>query len=119
MRRVDERRAGTAAGLAAYGLWGLFPLYFPLLEPAGGLEIVAHRVVWSLLFIALLLTALLVSTNVVGAGVVVVISTVVVPSQTATHGTVLSLAIAVPTYVAVAVVLTAAGLAGLRRRDIG
>ena len=55
---MDERRLGTAAGLAAYGLWGVFPLYFPLLEPAGGLEIVAHRVVWSLLFVALLITAL-------------------------------------------------------------
>jgi chloramphenicol-sensitive protein RarD len=47
-----------ASGLAAYGLWGLFPLYFPLLEPAGGLEIVAHRVVWSLVFVAVLLTVL-------------------------------------------------------------
>jgi chloramphenicol-sensitive protein RarD len=47
-----------ASGLAAYALWGLFPLYFPLLEPAGGLEIVAHRVLWSLLFIGLLLTVL-------------------------------------------------------------
>jgi chloramphenicol-sensitive protein RarD len=53
---VDARRLGTAAGLGAYALWGLFPLYFPLLEPAGGLEIVAHRVVWSLLFIGVLLT---------------------------------------------------------------
>jgi chloramphenicol-sensitive protein RarD len=53
---VDERRLGTASGLTAYALWGLFPLYFPLLEPAGGLEIVAHRVLWSLLFIAVLLT---------------------------------------------------------------
>jgi chloramphenicol-sensitive protein RarD len=52
---VDERRVGVAAGLAAYVVWGLFPLYFPLLEPAGGLEIVAHRVVWSLLFVGLLL----------------------------------------------------------------
>ncbi|MFW3172885.1 EamA family transporter RarD [Geodermatophilus sp. CPCC 206100] len=53
---MDERRAGVAFGLGAYGLWGLFPLYFPLLEPAGGLEIVAHRVLWSLLFVAVLLT---------------------------------------------------------------
>jgi chloramphenicol-sensitive protein RarD len=53
---VDERRAGVASGLAAYGLWGVFPLYFPLLEPAGGVEIVAHRVLWSLLFVGLLLT---------------------------------------------------------------
>jgi chloramphenicol-sensitive protein RarD len=53
---VDERRVGVLAGLGAYFLWGIFPLYFPLLEPAGGLEIVAHRVVWSLLVVALLLT---------------------------------------------------------------
>jgi chloramphenicol-sensitive protein RarD len=53
---VDERRLGVLSGLAAYALWGLFPLYFPLLEPAGGVEIVAHRVLWSLLFVALLLT---------------------------------------------------------------
>ncbi|MGY2079207.1 EamA family transporter RarD [Modestobacter sp. SYSU DS0657] len=53
---MDERRVGVLAGLGAYSLWGVFPLYFPLLEPAGGLEIVAHRVAWSLLFIALLLS---------------------------------------------------------------
>jgi len=53
---VDERRLGVLSGLAAYSLWGLFPLYFPLLKPAGGVEIVAHRVLWSLLFIGLLLT---------------------------------------------------------------
>jgi chloramphenicol-sensitive protein RarD len=53
---VDDRRLGVLSGLAAYSLWGLFPLYFPLLEPAGGLEIVAHRVLWSLAFIGLLLT---------------------------------------------------------------
>ncbi|SFE12984.1 EamA family transporter RarD [Blastococcus tunisiensis] len=55
---MDERRLGVLSGLAAYSLWGLFPLYFPLLEPAGGLEIVAHRVLWSLLFVGLLLTVL-------------------------------------------------------------
>src|SRR3954454_3678162 len=47
---------GVASGLTAYALWGLFPLYFPLLEPAGGLEIVAHRVLWSLVFVTMLLT---------------------------------------------------------------
>ena len=55
---MDDRRPGLAFGLGAYALWGLFPLYFPLLEPAGGLEIVAHRVIWSLLFVALLLTVI-------------------------------------------------------------
>jgi chloramphenicol-sensitive protein RarD len=55
---VDQGRVGVLAGLSAYLLWGLFPLYLPLLEPAGGLEIVAHRVVWSLVFIGGLLTVL-------------------------------------------------------------
>jgi chloramphenicol-sensitive protein RarD len=53
---VDERRTGVAAGLGAYVLWGVFPLYFPLLEPAGGVEIVAHRVAWSLVFVGVLLS---------------------------------------------------------------
>ena len=42
-------------GIAAYVLWGLFPLYFPLLKPAGSVEIVAHRIVWSLLFLLVIL----------------------------------------------------------------
>ncbi|QLQ11672.1 MAG: EamA family transporter RarD [Nocardioidaceae bacterium] len=41
-------------GIAAYTMWGLFPLYWPLLEPAGVLEILSHRVVWSALFMMLL-----------------------------------------------------------------
>jgi len=53
---VEERRLGVLSGLSAYALWGLFPLYFPLLEPAGGLEIVAHRVLWSVVFVGSLLT---------------------------------------------------------------
>jgi chloramphenicol-sensitive protein RarD len=44
-------------GFGAYALWGLFPLYFPLLEPASPLEILAHRFLWSFVFMALLLTA--------------------------------------------------------------
>ncbi len=41
-------------GIGAYGLWGLFPLYWPLLEPAAPLEILSHRIVWSLLFVGAL-----------------------------------------------------------------
>ena len=52
---MSEERRGTALGVAAYLLWGLFPLYWPLLEPAGSVEILAHRVVWSLVTVALLL----------------------------------------------------------------
>ena len=44
-------------GVGAYLCWGLFPLYWPLLEPAGSLEILAHRVVWSLVFVVGLVTA--------------------------------------------------------------
>lgn len=52
---VAERRRGYAYGVTAYLLWGLFPLYWPLLEPAGAIEILAHRIVWSLVVIGVLL----------------------------------------------------------------
>jgi chloramphenicol-sensitive protein RarD len=35
-------------------MWGLFPLYWPLLEPAGAVEILAHRVAWSMVTMAAL-----------------------------------------------------------------
>src|SRR3954452_7762903 len=35
-------------GLAAWVMWGFFPLYWPLLEPAGAVEILAHRIFWSM-----------------------------------------------------------------------
>jgi len=49
-------RRGLILGATAYLLWGLFPLYFPLLQPAGALEVLAHRMVWSLLVSAVVLT---------------------------------------------------------------
>jgi chloramphenicol-sensitive protein RarD len=52
---VSPLRKGVFAGVAAYLLWGLFPLYWPLLEPAAPVEILAHRIAWSFVFIALLL----------------------------------------------------------------
>lgn len=55
---VSESRRGFLFGVAAYALWGLFPLYWPLLEPAGAIEILAHRVVWSLVTVAVLVVAL-------------------------------------------------------------
>jgi chloramphenicol-sensitive protein RarD len=54
-RDADERRRGFVYVTSAYLLWGVFPLYFPLLKPASPLEILAHRVVWSLVVCALLL----------------------------------------------------------------
>jgi chloramphenicol-sensitive protein RarD len=41
--------------VSAYVLWGLFPLYWPLLEPANALEIVSHRAVWTLVFCIIIL----------------------------------------------------------------
>lgn len=46
------------AGVAAYTLWGFFPAFFPLLEPAGAVEILGHRIVWALVVMALVLTAM-------------------------------------------------------------
>ncbi|MEO7260774.1 MAG: EamA family transporter RarD [Jatrophihabitantaceae bacterium] len=50
-----ENRKGLGYGFSAYLLWGLFPLYWPLLKPAGAVEILAQRMVWSLLLIVLVL----------------------------------------------------------------
>ncbi len=55
---LSGRRVGVAAGITAYVLWGLFPLYWGFLEPATPLEVLAARVVFSLAFLALLVTVL-------------------------------------------------------------
>jgi chloramphenicol-sensitive protein RarD len=44
---VHTSGRGLTLGVVAYFLWGLFPLYWPLLQPAGAVEILAHRVLWS------------------------------------------------------------------------
>ncbi len=55
---MREGRRGFGFGVAAYGIWGLFPLYWPLLEPAGAIELLAHRVVWTAVTMALLVFVL-------------------------------------------------------------
>ena len=52
---MADNRRGIAYGVSAYLLWGLFPLYWPLLEPASPAEILAHRIVWSLVFVVVVL----------------------------------------------------------------
>ncbi|MDP0396837.1 EamA family transporter RarD [Tsukamurella strandjordii] len=47
-RDVSEVTRGTAMGIGAYLLWGLFPLYFDALKPTGAWEILAHRILWTL-----------------------------------------------------------------------
>lgn len=48
---MGEDRRGLLQGVAAYLLWGAFPLYFPLLDPAGSVEVLLHRVLWSLVVV--------------------------------------------------------------------
>lgn len=52
---MPESRRGLILGALAYTLWGTFPLYWTLLEPGGAVEILAHRIVWSLLTMVLIL----------------------------------------------------------------
>ena len=56
---INERKDGVLYGLAAYGFWGLMPLYFAAVNRfAGPVEVVAHRITWSVVFLCFLLTAL-------------------------------------------------------------
>jgi chloramphenicol-sensitive protein RarD len=50
-----DLRRGFALGVAAYGLWGVLPIYFKAVAGVAAIDIVAHRVLWSLPFLALLL----------------------------------------------------------------
>ncbi len=52
-----ERRTGTLAGVAAYSLWGLFPLVFHQLRSVDPGEILVHRIVWSFAVVVGLLVA--------------------------------------------------------------
>jgi chloramphenicol-sensitive protein RarD len=49
-------RAGLLLGLGAYLMWGVLPIYFKAVDHVPAFEIVAHRIIWSLIFLALLAT---------------------------------------------------------------
>ena len=49
-------RSGLAYGLAAYGLWGVMPIYFKQIAAVPAVDIVAHRILWSVLVLAAFLT---------------------------------------------------------------
>ena len=51
------KRSGLLFGIGAYGSWGLFPAFFPLLKPAGAVEILSHRIVWGFLFLFVVVAA--------------------------------------------------------------
>ncbi|MCT2591650.1 EamA family transporter RarD [Streptomyces sp. N2-109] len=54
---MTTSRQGVLFGLGAYTLWGLFPLYFRLLESASALEILLHRLMWTLPLCVLVIAA--------------------------------------------------------------
>ncbi len=51
-------KTGLYYGLGAYVTWGLIPIYWPYLEPASSLEILSHRVVWSLITLFIIISFL-------------------------------------------------------------
>lgn len=53
---VSQLRLGYLFGLGAYTMWGFFPAYFKLLRPSGPVEVLAHRILWSCLFMVVALT---------------------------------------------------------------
>ncbi|MFB6721681.1 EamA family transporter RarD [Kribbella sp. NPDC056345] len=55
---MPDQRKGFIYGFTAYLMWGLFPLYWRLLDRSGAIELLAHRVIWSLLTIAALVAVL-------------------------------------------------------------
>ncbi|GAA1832389.1 EamA family transporter RarD [Luedemannella flava] len=55
---MSQERRGYVFGAAAYLCWGFFPIYFKHLRPSGAVEILAHRVLWSFLFVAALVTVM-------------------------------------------------------------
>ena len=51
----NENKSGLLYGLATFSLWGIFPIYFKLLNSLSYLEIVAHRIIWSVILLIILL----------------------------------------------------------------
>jgi len=55
---MGEDRRGYLYGFLAYAIWGFFPIYFKLLRPSPPFEILAHRIIWSGVFVSLLLATM-------------------------------------------------------------
>ena len=54
---ASQYRRGVGYALAAYGLWGFLPLYFIVLDPAGALEVLGWRIIFSLVLCLILISA--------------------------------------------------------------
>ncbi|MEH3101472.1 EamA family transporter RarD [Sphingomonas adhaesiva] len=57
MTTDHHTRHGLVLGIAAYTLWGLLPLYLRLLNGVPALQVLAHRIVWSLLLLGVIVVA--------------------------------------------------------------
>lgn len=55
---APDAAKGVGYGLAAYTIWGCFPLYFALFAGVPSYEVLIHRVIWSCVFLAVLVTVL-------------------------------------------------------------
>lgn len=53
---MSSARRGYLFGIAAYLCWGFFPLYWKLLRPMGAVEVLAHRIVWSMLLMVVIVS---------------------------------------------------------------
>jgi len=55
---LSQQLQGLLAGLLAYGMWGLFPLFFHLLRDVPSTEVLLHRIIWSFIFVCLIIIGL-------------------------------------------------------------
>jgi chloramphenicol-sensitive protein RarD len=51
-------RRGVGEGLGAHAIWGLFPAFWPLLDPAAPVEVLAHRILWTVVLMSAVLGVL-------------------------------------------------------------
>ncbi|MBL4832830.1 MAG: EamA family transporter RarD [Pseudomonas sp.] len=56
--KFTESTQGVAYGVGAYTIWGCFPLFFALFEGVPAYEVLIHRIIWSCVFLALVITVL-------------------------------------------------------------
>ena len=54
---IRSYKSGLVFAVTAYFIWGIFPLYWKMLDKVSAIEILAHRIVWSFLFLSLVVSA--------------------------------------------------------------
>lgn len=58
MKEKENYRQGIIYGFTSYVLWGILPLYWKSIQGADAFEILANRIIWSAVFVGLLLVSL-------------------------------------------------------------